>query len=280
MCDHDRTIDDGDTDNGTPDLRRTLAADVARAGAAHALQGFQSSMTVETKESKTDLVTDVDRSTERTVVSRIEDKFPEDTIVGEEATNRKSIPESGYAWIIDPIDGTQNFVHGMNEWVTSVALVEDEEPIVGVNVAPVLDETYVGRGGVTSFNGEHVSVSRTSDPETFHVGCVLQVERDMSASTGALIENVVDSLGVFRRIGSTQLTLSMVARGALDGAVSLYSAPHPWDTLAGVHQVRAAGGTVTDLDGRRWTPGSRGIVASNGRNHDAITEVVERTRSD
>ncbi|WP_224268014.1 inositol monophosphatase family protein [Haloprofundus salinisoli] len=254
--------------------RETIVVDAATAGADYSLEHFRTTLAVEEKSRKTDLVTDVDRMTQRHIVSVIEGEFPDDEIVGEEGNERKTVPEEGYAWIIDPIDGTQNFVHRIPQWVTSVAVVHDSEPISCVNVAPALDDRYRSTAAGTARDGQAVSVSERTDPETFLVAPTLPWRTSDSAVVGSLSRTLIERFGEVRRTGSAQLSLSMVACGALDATVAFDPSPNPWDTVAGAHHVTQAGGVATDLDGNSWGPGSEGILASNGTDHDAVVDAV------
>ncbi|WP_101298432.1 inositol monophosphatase family protein [Halegenticoccus soli] len=255
--------------------REAVVMEAARAGADYAMQRFRTNLTVERKTGKTDLVTEADRTTQRRVVSTIEEHFPADAIVGEEEDERKTVPDEGYAWIVDPIDGTQNFVRGLHGWVTSVAVVRDGKPISAVNVAPALGETYRATSTGVTREERPISVSGRTDPETFLVAPTLRWARDDSAAVGSLTRAIVDRFGELRRLGSAQLTLSLVASGALDAAVAFDPRPNPWDTVAGAYLVARAGGTVTDLRGDEWRPGGPGIVASNGEAHEAVLSAVK-----
>ncbi|MFC6823605.1 inositol monophosphatase family protein [Halopelagius fulvigenes] len=254
--------------------RETLSVDAAHEGAEYANRHFRSDLTVERKSSKTDVVTDIDRTTQRRVVSVIRDHFPDDAVVGEEEEERKTVPEEGYAWIIDPIDGTQNYTRGMHDWTTSVAVVEDGTPLSAVNVAPARGETYRATENGTRCDGRSVSVTDATDSETFVVAPTLRWTAGNADTVGSLSEILTERFGEVRRLGSAQLTLSMVASGALDAAVAFDEDPNAWDTVAGAYHVTQAGGTVTDLDGDPWRPHARGIVASNGEAHDALLDAV------
>jgi myo-inositol-1(or 4)-monophosphatase len=254
--------------------RETVAVDAAHAGAEYANRHFRTDLAIERKSSKTDVVTDVDRLAQRRTVSAIRERFPDDAIVGEEEDERKTVPEEGYAWIIDPIDGTQNFTRGMRDWVTSVAVVEDGDPSTAVNVAPARSEVYRATANGARRDGMRMAVSEAADPETFVVAPTLRWQSSDGATVGALVETLVDRFGEVRRIGSAQLTLSMVASGALDAAVAFDEDPNPWDTVAGAYLIERAGGTVTDLDGAPWRTDGRGMIASNGRAHDALLDAV------
>lgn len=256
------------------DARELAAVTVADTGATVAAKYFRTDLDVASKSSQIDPVTEADRQTQRRIVSAIETAFPGDEIVAEEDDARKTLPERGDAWIVDPIDGTLNYSRGMNEWVTSVAVVEDGSPVVGVNVAPALGERYVATSDSVERDATPLSVSETDDPSGALVASTLRLETADHRTFGRLADATIDRLGEFRRMGSAQLTLSLVADGAFDAAVGFDPDPDPWDTVAGVYQVRRAGGTVTDRYGERWKPDSPGFVASNGRLHDEVLAVM------
>lgn len=260
--------------------RESAVASIAESGSELAATRFRTAMDVETKSSKVDPVTAADRRTQAHIVERIESTFPDDIIVGEEDDALKTLPDTGTAWIVDPIDGTLNFSRGLRAWVTSVAVVEDRDPIGAANIAPALGDAYVATPDSVTLNGTSLSVSDTADPESFLVGSTLRVQPADHDRIGLVADRVTERFGEFRRIGSAQLTLSLVASGALEAVVGFDAEPNPWDTVGGVYHVRQAGGTVTDLDGNRWEPGGPGLVASNGRCHDAVQAVVDEVRVD
>lgn len=257
--------------------RDEAVSEIATTGADYAADRFHTEFEVAVKSSAIDPVTEIDRETQKRIVSAIEKRFPDDEIVGEEGTQRKTVPENGYAWIIDPIDGTHNYVRGMNEWVTSVAVLKDARPIAAVNVVPRLSETYRATVGGAERDGTPISVSDTTDPASFLVASTLRLHTKDNTKIGILADEVIARFGEFRRIGSAQLTLSLVANGSLDAVVGFEMEPHPWDTVAGAFQIRQAGGTVTDLHGDRWELGRPGIVASNGRVHDDVLDLAQKT---
>ena len=257
--------------------RESTVESIAENGSELAASQFRTTMSVETKSSKIDPVTAADRATQADIIERIEATFPDDAIVGEEEGALKTIPETGYAWIIDPIDGTLNYSRGLNEWVTSVAVVEGCEPIAAANVAPALGDTYTATAESVTRNETALSVSETTDPESFLVASTLRLQTADHERIGVLADRIIERFGEFRRTGSAQLTLSLVASGSLDAVIGFDMDPKPWDTVGGVFQVRRAGGTVTDLDGDQWTPGGPGLVASNGQCHDAVLAIAQET---
>ncbi|MFC5972926.1 inositol monophosphatase family protein [Halomarina salina] len=250
-------------------LRLAVAERAAHAGAAVAADGFRDDIDVETKDGKTDVVTEADRQAQRRVVEVIRESFPDDAVVGEEEDELKEVPDDGPAWVVDPIDGTNNFVRDLRVWATSVAAVVDGEAVAAVNVLPALGDTYVASQNGVTWNGHSVSVREVSDPEQCAVAPTIWWDFDARDEYAAACEAVVSRFGDMRRFGCAQATLSMVADGSLDGTLTNLD-PNPWDSVAGAFMIAQAGGTVTGLDGDPWRHDSPGLVASSGACHDAV----------
>jgi myo-inositol-1(or 4)-monophosphatase len=249
--------------------RAELAECAARDGAAVALESFRTGIDVETKSSETDVVTEADRAAQRRVLERIARTYPDDPVVGEEEDELKAVPREGASWVVDPIDGTNNYVRNVPTWATAVAAVVDGEPVGAATVLPALGDVYTADGDGAYHDGEPISVSDRTDPRACTVSPTLWWGHDRRDEFAAAAREAVHRFGDSRRFGCAQATLAYVAAGALDGAFSNVRS-NPWDTVGGVHLIRRAGGTVTDLDGERWTHRSTGIVASNGRIHDEV----------
>jgi myo-inositol-1(or 4)-monophosphatase len=228
---------------------------------------------VETKERATDYVTAADREAQRRVVAALREAFPGEPVVGEENGQDGTLPETGPAWVVDPIDGTGNFVRDLPMWATSVAAVVDGEAVAAANVMPALGDEVVLADGAVERNGDPVSVSEQDDPSAFHVAPALWWEREERDTYADVCEALVTRFDDLRRYGSAQFALSAVATGALEAAVSTEPA-NPWDAVAGVAMVRTAGGVVTDPAGERWRPDSEGLVASNGTAHGAVRDAL------
>lgn len=245
------------------------------AGAEIAMGYFRSEVAVETKETGMDLVTEADRHAQERIVEVLREADPDAAIIAEEGDYRDTVPEEGDAWVIDPIDGTTNFVHGLLTWAPAVAAVSDGEPVAGAIVAPARKERFLAGPETAAADGEPLAVSERTNPEEFVVAPILRytegrADRDRFA---ALTDRLVTEMGDVRRLGCAQVTLALVATGALDATVGPFS-PNPWDTVAGAYMVERAGGTVTDVAGDPWTPNSDGIVATNGRAHDEVLALV------
>jgi myo-inositol-1(or 4)-monophosphatase len=249
--------------------RAEVAARAARAGGQVALDAFRTDLDVETKDGKTDVVTRADRDAQRRVVEVLDGTFPGEPVVGEEGEGAAVVPAEGPAWIVDPVDGTNNYVRGLRVWATSVAAVHDGKAVAAANALPALGDVYVAGAEETRSNGDPANVSDRTDPETFAVAPTIWWDFDRRGEYGAATREIVERFGDLRRFGSAQATLAFVASGGLDAALTNVD-PNPWDSIAGVHLIKRAGGTVTDLDGEPWRHDGRGLVASNGAAHGEV----------
>lgn len=254
--------------------RAIVTEKAASAGADVAMASFRTGIDVEVKGGKTDVVTQADRDAQTRVIEVIEGGFPGEPIVGEEGDELKSVPETGPAWVIDPIDGTANYVRGIRTWATSVAAVVDAEPVAAATMLPAVGDRYVADRDSVRLNGEPIRVSERSDPDTFTVVPTIWWPLDRRDEYAAAFRAIVERFGDARRIGSAQAALGMLASGQFEAVLTNVWA-NPWDTIAGVHLVRLAGGAVTGLDGERWTPETKGLVASNGQRHDLVLEAAQ-----
>lgn len=262
--------------------RTPVARAAATAGADVANDLFRGDLAVERKANKTDLVTRADREAEEAVLDYIAGAFPDDEVVAEESDTADVVPSSGPAWIVDPIDGTNNYVRGIPLWATAVAAVIDGDPVAAAVELPALDETYVADDTGARLDGDSIYVSDRSDPETMAVAPTIWWPPDRRDEYATATSEVVRRFGDLVRFRSAQLTLAMIASGALDATFTNLT-PNPWDSMAGAFLVEQAGGTVTDLDGDPWRHDSAGFVASNGQCHDevlAAAQAVEAVAED
>ena len=262
--------------------RLRLAERAAAAGGAVAIDAFRTDdLAVETKSGKTDVVTRADREAQARVVEVVRATYPADPVVGEEAGLPDTVSTEGPAWVVDPIDGTNNFVRGLPTWATSVAAVVDGEPVAAATALPAVGDTYHAGPSGARRNGDSIAVSDRRDPERGTVAASSWWPPDRRAEFVATVAGIADRFGDLRRLGAIQAELAAVADGGLEGLVSTVVVT-PWDSLAGVLLVRRAGGTVTDLAGEPWRLGATGLVASNGHVHDellATVSAVDPTRA-
>jgi myo-inositol-1(or 4)-monophosphatase len=248
--------------------RTTLVRAVQAAGALQ-LKGA-SSPRVEPK-GEGDLVTDVDRACEVEVVGLIRNAHPTHAVLAEEGTGARV--KLGPLWILDPLDGTKNYLHGLPRFSCALALMWDEVAVLGAVYNPALDELFVaehGRGA--TLNGASLRVSTTADLPAALVGSALTVRRRFAARHFARLQRLVVSSQGVRVGGCASLDLCDVARGRLDAY--LEEGLDPWDTAAGALIVREAGGVVTDFGGEPHDPFRAETLAANGLLGAALVEAL------
>jgi myo-inositol-1(or 4)-monophosphatase len=266
------------------DQVRTVVEHATALGARAALGGFRADLDAETKGGADtvvdpgDVVTEADREAQRRVVECIREHTDAGVVVGEEGDGRETVPKDGLAWVVDPIDGTYNYVRGIPTWATCVAAVWDGETVAAVTDLPVVGDRYVFDGEVVR-DGEQLTTSDRSTPETAAVAPIVVPPHGSRRHYADGLGRSLEYFGDVRRIGSAQVALALVASGSLEGVLTP-AATNAWDTVGGVRMVRAAGGTVTDREGGTWTPESTGLVASNGVLHEQLLDAVGRMTSE
>jgi len=253
------------------------AVEAARRTGAYLREHRHAVRTVDRKTSAINLVTEIDRGAEALIVGFLRDRFPGHGILGEEGGEIAG--DGRHRWIIDPLDGTTNFVHGLPVYAVSIALVEWGRPIVGVVYDPSLDECFAAeRGAGATLNGVRVRVSATAALEESLLATGFPYNIRETADT-----NLTEYAAFARRcrmvraLGSAALCLAWVAAGRLDGYWELRLGS--WDVAAGALMVEEAGGCVTSLDGSPLDLAAPSVVASNGPIHGEIVEALKSTRS-
>jgi myo-inositol-1(or 4)-monophosphatase len=219
-------------------------------------------------------VTETDVEAEKHIIRRLRAAFPDHRVFAEESGGDAWQSPGPPIWLIDPLDGTNNFAHGFPHVAVSLALVTDGEPVVGVIYDPLRDETFAAvAGGGATLNGEPIRVSSISDLADAFLATGFPYDRRTAT------DNNVERMGRFvrralgvRRAGAATLDLAYVACGRLDGFWEIRLAP--WDVAAGILLVREAGGRATDFEGTPNCLSGAAIVASNGLIHDQMLEVV------
>ena len=251
------------------DLHVAIAA--AQAGAEVIAEYFGASPDPEYK-GKFDPVTAVDRAAEEAIVEVISRVRPQDDVLAEEGGGTT---HPGRHWIVDPLDGTVNFVHGIPHVSVSVALYDGSTGLVGVVHDPLRDEIFTAfDGGGARLNGHVISVSDVSEIHRSVVATGFPYDHDVHAEAlSIVIREMLREINGLRRMGSAALDLAWVAAGRYDAYWELGIAP--WDGAAGMVLVREAGGMVTDPFGRQSTPSMGLVVSTNGHLHDQIRSIVE-----
>lgn len=231
---------------------------------------------VTTKTSHTDPVSEADTASERLITERLLEARPDDGILGEEdADNRPG--STGLRWVIDPLDGTVNYLYGIPQWCVSIACEDADGGLVGVVHDASRRETLAARrGGGTTLNGEPVRVTDAADPGRALVATGFSYDRSVRADQGKLVAALVHTVRDVRRAGSAALDLAWVAAGRLDGYLEF--ALNPWDWLAGRLLVDEAGGVTTHHELVLGGEVRTGLLACGPGLHPALADWVRDRR--
>lgn len=238
------------------------------------------------KQSASDLVTEVDRGAERMVSNLIRTHFPHHAFLGEEGVEPGSqssvqalgrVNDKEYVWIVDPIDGTTNFVHGFPFFCISIALAKRGEVAVGVIYDPLRDELFVAEKGKGAYlKGKPLRVSQERRLSDSLIATGFPADRgDHLARNMQGINKLAPQVRNIRVCGSAALHLAYVAAGRLSGFWEI--GLNAWDLAAGALLVREAGGTISGLTGEPYQLEVRNVAASNGHIH---RELLERLNGD
>jgi myo-inositol-1(or 4)-monophosphatase len=259
-----------------PRLLTTAVEAVVRAGALQ-MAAFGGALRVD-KKGTIDLVTDIDVAVERMFRALVSERFPDHQVLAEELGGAAAVPP-GPCWVFDPIDGTTNFAHGLPIFCASLALEIGGVAEVAAVYDPTRRELFTAeRGGGAFLNGRPLRVSTTDAL----VDAMLVTGFPYDIHTR--IEEIVGLFGAFvgraravRRLGSAAIDLCYVAAGRMDGFWE--SDLKPWDIAGGALIVAEAGGRVTNMDGSAFASRGRHVLATNGRLHEAMLEVITGFRS-
>jgi myo-inositol-1(or 4)-monophosphatase len=242
------------------DLYRDTAIQAARAG-GDVLQQWSRRFTVREK-GPANLVTEADFASQETIVGVIRSQFPEHGFLGEEDLD--TAPDGQpFRWIIDPLDGTANYVHGFPYFAVSIGLARAGEMLVGVVFDPTRDEMFVAlRQGGAWLNGERLTPSHVQDLEKAFVVASLPSAVDASHPSVARMLRVLPRAQTVQRTGSAALNLVYVACGRIDAFWS--TSLKPWDVAAGSLIVSEAGGRMTTTGAAPFDINVPDLLASNG----------------
>jgi myo-inositol-1(or 4)-monophosphatase len=253
-----------------------LAKRLAREAGEIQRRRYGSELEVDTKSESIDLVTEVDRQCEALIVESLCRERPDDAVLAEEGggTEREG---AEWRWVVDPLDGTTNYAHGYPRFCVSIGVERADESRVGVVYDPLMDECYHAvKGGGAFLNGRAIEVSSESRLENalLATGFAYDIRKTHDDNV-AQFARFLKTARAVRRDGSAALDLCYVAAGRLDGYWEFKL--HPWDVAAGLLIVEEAGGRCSDAAGD--SPRRSGIetVASNGKLHPAMLEVLSRS---
>lgn len=236
--------------------------------------GFGKTIEVEFKTNEKNLVTEIDKASEKLITDFIRKKYPSHGILAEESGEENKSAE--YLWVVDPLDGTSNFAHGLPIFSVSIGVQKNGETIAGAVYDVTRDIVYSAEKNAGSFaNDKKISVS-TNDNLALSMlvtGFPYNVKDNPDKAFERFIEFTKTARAV-RRLGSAAIDFCYVASGVFDGFWEVYL--NPWDICAGKLIVEEAGGVVTDFDGNAIDIYSKRILASNNRVHQKMIEILNK----
>ena len=223
------------------------------------------------QKSKNDYASEVDRMAEQEIIQIIHKAFPDHAILAEESGMH---PGNDYVWVIDPLDGTTNFLHGFPQFSISIALKNKARIEVAVVYDPLRDELFTAsRGNGAMLNSRRIRVARQSSFKgaLLGTGFPFKKHQHLDAYLAMFSAVFTDSAGI-RRAGSAALDLAYVAAGRLDGFWEI--GLHEWDMAAGVLLIQEAGGVITDFSFNDRYLASGNIIAGNPKMHQLIYQAI------
>lgn len=240
-------------------------------------EGFYENFEIEYKGSESNLVTEIDKKSEKLIIDFIRKKYPDHAILAEESGEHET--DSEFTWVIDPIDGTTNFAHGLPLFSVTIGVRKNGQTIAGTVYEVMRDEMYKTELGCGAYcNDTKISVStKNTLPQSL---LVTGFPYDIADNPNNALEIFSDFTRVargIRRLGSAAIDFCYVARGVFDGfwEVNL----HPWDMCAGVLLVQEAGGKTTDFSGNEFSLFGKEVLSTNGRIHNDMIKTIEECRT-
>lgn len=244
-----------------------VATQTAKEAGKIVLSHFYSEKEIKHK-GKSNLVTDVDILSEQLILELLKEEYPEHRVLSEESNS--ATPVSGYTWIVDPLDGTNNYVFGIPFFCTTIALVKDEDILLGVTYDPLREELFRSeRGRGAYLNDSAIHVSKESSLQASLVGLDLGYSYEQGNELLDITSKLWGQVHCLRIMGSASLGVGYVACGRVN--LYLHRFVYPWDIAGGLLLVREAGGKVTDWQGKPASFHTKEIIASNRELHQEFT---------
>ena len=248
-----------------------IAEVIARQAGAVLMEGYGNVRHIQQK-GVIDLVTEFDKRSEELIISVIQEKFPDHAILAEESGHHKTISE--YRWVIDPLDGTTNFAHGIPIFSVTIGLLRNNSPVVGVAYDPLRNEMFsaeLGHGATLNNHPIHVSSQTDLGQAVISTGFPYDVRTNPRNNLAQFVQFQLRSQAVSQLV-SESLDCSWTAMGRLDGYWEF--GVKPWDVGAGALIVREAGGRVTSTDGDENFLLNESILVSNSLLHGQMLRVL------
>ena len=251
--------------------RYRFAVEIAQAAGAILREGFGNHKTVRYK-SAIDLVTEYDEQSETLLTDAIKERFPRDGILAEES----GVVEPGEVrWVIDPLDGTTNFAHGLPIFCVSIAFYQGDDPVFGVIYDPIREELFQamqGEGALLNGARMHVSQTKSLEKSLLVTGFAYKLQDAPDNNIKHFGDLVLRAQGM-RRLGSAALDLCYVACGRFDGFWEQHL--KPWDTAAGYCIAKEAGASITDFSGGAFNIDKNEILATNSQIHRQMLSLLK-----
>lgn len=249
-------------------------AEEAARRAGHILRAWSSKFTVREK-SRSNLVTEADEASQNAIHEFIHGRFPSHGFCGEEGLSVTG-SDPAYRWVIDPLDGTTNYVHGFPYYAVSIGLEKNGEIIVGAVFDPVHDEMFLAaRGEGATLNRRPLHCSEITDLGQALVIASLPVATSAHDTAVKRFLTVLPAAQTVQRTGSAALNLANIAAGRVDGFWS--SSLKPWDMAAGILLVEEAGGKISKIDGSPFCLDEPNILAANGPDvHQQLSTILSQ----
>jgi myo-inositol-1(or 4)-monophosphatase len=254
--------------------RDKIGIEAAKRAGRILLDNFRKISKISKKKDGT-LVTNVDLKMEKEILKTIKTKFPEDEILSEEGAYLSK--GSPFCWIIDPLDGTHNYIRGINTVGISIALAFNKQVVMGIIHMPFAKELYFARKGRGSYlNGKRISVSKRKLKQS----TLIYDSNIINEQTDVMLRHLKEIKGkvfIMRMFGSTARSLSYIAEGRAD--LEIEYTDKLWDFAAGAILVEEAGGKFTDHKGNPWNMKSKDYIASNGIIHNEVLKMLSSKKA-
>jgi len=257
--------------------RKGIAIKAAQQVGEILINNFKKPIKIKSKKDKS-LVTEIDLAAERKIVELIKSKYPQDNILSEE--NKFKTSDSDFRWIIDPLDGTHNYIRRIEIFGTSIALEFKGKMILGVIYLPLTKKLYLAEKSKGAYlyegfpssgrDGRRIKVSqRNLENTTMVYDSSIRYNKKPILNT---LEKIVDKVFNLRMFGSSVYHLSSIAEGKIDLDIEFND--KLWDFAAGLLLVEEAGGKATDFAGKKWNSSTKGYIASNGIIHQKVLRSI------
>lgn len=235
-------------------------------------EGFGKNFFIEYKTNLSNLVTEIDKKSEETIINFVKKEFPTHSVLAEETGSYEASSE--YLWVVDPLDGTSNFAHGFPIFSVSIGVQKNNETICGVVYDVMNDIVYSSEKGGGAFrNSQQIKVNTNDDIRKSMI--VTGFPYNVAENPDHVFERFIAFLKTaraVRRLGSAAIDFCYVASGVFDGFWEVHL--NPWDLCAGKLIVEEAGGLVTNFEGKVSDIYSKQILATNGKVHKKMVEIL------